>query len=97
VRTRDEIDDGIRDGIVEVFLDEQGEERVRLTEKGWAALEDSFRRKGQPIPWIDGPGYRIHTHPDGRQSILCKTCGSISLNPNDVREKYCGQCHRSLA
>jgi hypothetical protein len=27
------------------------------------------------------------------QAILCLDCGLISFNPNDVRERYCGNCH----
>ncbi|MDB6022975.1 MAG: hypothetical protein JWQ04_2832 [Pedosphaera sp.] len=27
-------------------------------------------------------------------SIGCKTCGRVSFNLNDVREKYCGFCHK---
>jgi ribosomal protein L37E len=27
------------------------------------------------------------------ESITCFTCGMTSYNPNDVREKYCGNCH----
>ena len=25
--------------------------------------------------------------------IQCLDCGMISYNPNDVRERYCGNCH----
>lgn len=28
------------------------------------------------------------------KSIICMTCGKESHNPNDVREKYCGYCHK---
>jgi hypothetical protein len=27
------------------------------------------------------------------QSITCLICGMTSYNPNDVRERYCGNCH----
>lgn len=27
-------------------------------------------------------------------AIQCLRCGRISYNPNDIREKYCGFCHR---
>jgi hypothetical protein len=30
--------------------------------------------------------------PDGG-AIQCLICGMTSYNPNDVREKYCGNCH----
>ncbi|MEA3211296.1 MAG: hypothetical protein QOE70_4353 [Chthoniobacter sp.] len=33
---------------------------------------------------------------DGR-SITCHACGRTSHNSNDVREKYCGHCHRFLS
>jgi hypothetical protein len=26
--------------------------------------------------------------------ILCKLCQRISYNPNDVKNRYCGNCHR---
>lgn len=28
------------------------------------------------------------------KSITCPRCGKVSYNPNDVREKYCGNCSR---
>jgi hypothetical protein len=28
------------------------------------------------------------------ESILCLKCGKRSYNKNDVRERYCGGCHR---
>lgn len=27
-------------------------------------------------------------------SITCPKCGMTSYNPNDEREKYCGNCHQ---
>lgn len=27
-------------------------------------------------------------------SIACPQCGKVSFNPNDVRERYCGNCSR---
>ena len=29
----------------------------------------------------------------GRESYACPRCGAVSYNPNDVANKYCGQCH----
>lgn len=26
--------------------------------------------------------------------ITCPNCGRTSYNPNDVRERFCGACHR---
>ena len=26
--------------------------------------------------------------------FVCPLCSTISVNPNDVRERYCGRCHR---
>jgi protein-arginine kinase activator protein McsA len=26
-------------------------------------------------------------------SITCPRCGMTSYNPNDIRERYCGNCH----
>jgi len=31
------------------------------------------------------------------ESITCFGCGMTSYNGNDIREKYCGNCHRSIA
>lgn len=28
------------------------------------------------------------------ESITCPTCGRTSFNPNDVRERYCGNCRQ---
>lgn len=36
-------------------------------------------------------GYRIAR--DGR-SITCLTCRTLSFNPNDIRNRYCGFCHK---
>lgn len=36
------------------------------------------------------PTYKISE--DG-QSIICLDCGMTSWNPNDVHERYCGNCH----
>jgi len=30
------------------------------------------------------------------QTITCPFCGMTSTNPGDVRERYCGHCHRFL-
>lgn len=92
MREPDAVDYGVRKGIIAVYLDADGVERVRLTEQGWAELEASLRRRGEPIPWIDGPGYRLNHHPDGKASIICKTCGMPSTNPNDIANRYCGHC-----
>lgn len=27
------------------------------------------------------------------ESITCPDCGSVSFNPNDVEQGYCGRCH----
>ncbi len=38
--------------------------------------------------------YEIVASPDGeRAGIKCLDCGLTSWNSNDVREKYCGNCH----
>lgn len=36
---------------------------------------------------------RYSISPDGK-SIECHKCGLVSGNPNDVENKYCGNCHR---
>jgi hypothetical protein len=47
--------------------------------------------------FVDGrvqqTGYIIHRE-RGRVTITCLRCQSISANPNDVENKYCGRCHR---
>jgi len=35
--------------------------------------------------------YYIHYDAEG-QYILCRLCGLISYNPEDVHQKYCGGC-----
>jgi len=40
-------------------------------------------------------GVRYWISPGG-QSITCLACGLTSYNPHDVREHYCGGCHRFL-
>jgi hypothetical protein len=30
----------------------------------------------------------------GERSFTCEQCGATSHNPNDVRERYCGNCHK---
>ena len=30
---------------------------------------------------------------DGGRVIICPVCESVSANPNDIREGYCGRCH----
>jgi hypothetical protein len=37
-------------------------------------------------------GARFTISPDGK-AITCATCRLTSLNPNDVRNRYCGHCH----
>lgn len=32
-----------------------------------------------------------------KPSIACPRCGMTSHNPNDVRERYCGNCHDWIA
>lgn len=31
---------------------------------------------------------------DPRPSITCPRCGAVSVNPYDIRERYCGWCHQ---
>lgn len=45
-----------------------------------------------PVPWVDDPV--AHVRPSPPKSITCPQCGRTSHNPNDVREKYCGNCHQ---
>ncbi|MGY6278178.1 hypothetical protein [Methylomonas sp. MgM2] len=33
---------------------------------------------------------------DGRPGIMCHQCGQSSTNSNDVKHRYCGNCHRFL-
>lgn len=44
--------------------------------------------------WIkivkEGKKYEISENKD---AIQCLHCGMISYNPNDIKEKYCGNCH----
>jgi hypothetical protein len=38
--------------------------------------------------------FRIARDDNGLWSITCFICGLTSWNPNDVRYRYCGHCHR---
>jgi hypothetical protein len=41
------------------------------------------------------PGYTVITNVHtGAKSIRCDTCGLTSHNSNDVKNLYCGFCHR---
>lgn len=44
--------------------------------------------------WLEMPAYDILLHePTQEPAIRCRKCLMVSDNPNDVREKYCGNCH----
>jgi hypothetical protein len=32
-----------------------------------------------------------------RPVFVCPKCGSVSYNPNDIREDYCGRCLQFVA
>ncbi len=32
----------------------------------------------------------------GGRAIRCRGCGLVSYNPNDVANRYCGNCHQVL-
>jgi ribosomal protein S27AE len=38
---------------------------------------------------VSNEGEKINT-----PSFTCQRCGAKSYNPNDIRERYCGRCHR---
>lgn len=41
------------------------------------------------------PAFRLLTDRDG-PCLLCLICHRISHHPQDIRERYCGACHRFL-
>lgn len=41
-----------------------------------------------------GQNYRIFITVLGEEAIECLTCGRVSYNPNDIKNKYCGNCKR---
>lgn len=51
---------------------------------------------GQAV-WMNGEteetGFRLGEQ-DGTKYIECLTCNRKSFNPNDIREQYCGHCHK---
>lgn len=57
---------------------------------GNESLADSFVRLANAVN-KDNPDWRPYAVPP--ESITCPRCGMTSYNPNDVREKYCGNCH----
>jgi hypothetical protein len=42
--------------------------------------------------WLTCAGYDILTRDSGEPAIRCHRCTLISHNPNDLRERYCGNC-----
>jgi hypothetical protein len=48
-------------------------------------------RSGKPSEDPPGPTYRVSAD---RRSITCLRCGLTSWHPEDVRQVYCGNCHR---
>jgi protein-arginine kinase activator protein McsA len=39
--------------------------------------------------------YTINKDKEGKEvSITCHTCEMTSYNPNDIKHKYCGKCHK---
>lgn len=47
-------------------------------------ITDALRREGLLVE---------ETGVEEQPSITCPRCGMTSYNPNDIREKYCGNCH----
>jgi len=44
-----------------------------------------------------GVGYDLVVQPSETRLVLgirCHTCGRISYHPKDVKERYCGACHK---
>jgi hypothetical protein len=38
--------------------------------------------------------YQLVKTGKGYLGIKCLICGLVSYNLNDIRQRYCGQCHR---
>jgi hypothetical protein len=64
--------------------------------------EGGFKHVG----WVDGMMHDRHVMVDlvelcpdcigashGPRSFKCPTCGAVSYNDHDIRERYCGRCH----
>lgn len=60
----------------------------------WRSIEQAGRELGYTRP-DPGPEYKILTTPE-RVGIECRNCGLVSYNQNDVAEKWCGFCRRTL-
>jgi hypothetical protein len=42
-----------------------------------------------------GKGYElVRSNSANEPGIRCKTCGKVSYQPQDIANKYCGQCHK---
>lgn len=54
-------------------------------------LRDVCRGSWEPL----GVKFRIYDNEEGK-SIVCLKCGMVSWNPNDVKNKYCGNCHEFI-
>ncbi len=56
-------------------------------------VEDFIRRGLNAHRAVDQLlGYSLVREGD-RTGIRCQTCGFTSWHPEDVRQKYCGNCH----
>jgi hypothetical protein len=51
--------------------------------------------KQMPAPCAQGERSTCVISED-RTTIMFLPCGVISFNANDVRERYCGHCHRFM-
>ena len=78
----------IREEIVEAVI------RQMLKEAGKAASSKAAAMARGPARDIVATGVKYILVEHGK-GILCLTCGRISLSPNDVQQRYCGNCHMS--
>lgn len=59
-------------------------------------LENDDQLRGICPQCERGSAYSFGEDEGGHPYIHCHTCGLKSYNPNDIRERYCGNCHKFL-
>lgn len=59
------------------------------------AQEEYMNNAGENLPLSEDKSYKLILNKQGvPHAIKCLKCKMISYNSNDVREKYCGNCHQ---
>jgi ribosomal protein S27AE len=102
VRVRLRPDDDWTRAITAVASDSDPSSVVLLLDGAVRDSRGGFIAKALPLTIDYGAGtvislfgdpYEIEVAAEQPFYIVCPKCGMVSHNPNDVRERYCGNCH----